>query len=174
METCFVAVGTNQGDLDANIAQAVELIKEIPDTKVEGQSSYRDYAPEDSAAGQPDYRNGVLRLKTDLGPLDLLHKLQVIERRLGRSAGSKGDGSSRTIDLDILSYGNEVVIQGKTLTIPHPRMSRRLFVLEPLAEIAPDWKDPKSGKTAAEMLAELRPAASDENPASSCSASSGN
>ncbi len=174
MHVCFVAVGTNQGDLDANIAQAAELIKEIPDTSIEAQSSFRDYAPEDTASGQPDYRNGVFRLKTDLGPLDLLHKLQVIERRMGRSAASKGDGSSRTIDLDILSYGSEVVIQGKTLTIPHPRMSRRLFVLEPLAEIAPDWKDPRSGKTAAELLAELRSSASDENPASSCSASSGN
>lgn len=155
MQVSFVAVGTNQGNLDANIAQAMEYIKEIPDTVIEGQSSYRDYAPEDSGLGQPDYRNGVIKLSTDLGPLDLLHKLQVIERRMGRS--SKGDGSSRPIDLDILSYGNEVIIQGKTLTVPHPRLSKRLFVLEPLAELAPDWKDPRTGKTAAELLAELRP-----------------
>ena len=153
MELVFVAVGTNQGDLDANIAEAIALIREIPDTVVEAQSSFKDYAPEDAAAGQPNYRNGVLRLQTDLGPLDLLHKLQVIERRMGRS--SKGDGSSRPIDLDILSYGREVIIQGKTLTVPHPRMTGRRFVLEPLAEIAPDWKHPKSGKTSAELLNEL-------------------
>jgi 2-amino-4-hydroxy-6-hydroxymethyldihydropteridine diphosphokinase len=75
---------------------------------------------------------------------------------MGRA--SKGDGASRPIDLDILSYGQEVIIQGKTLTVPHPRLASRLFVLEPLAEIAPDWKDPKSGRTAAELLADLKAA----------------
>lgn len=155
MEISYIAIGTNQGDLEANVASALELIKEIPDTAIEAQSSFKNYAPEDPSLGQPDYRNGVIRVRTDLGPLDLLHKLQVIERRMGRSAASKGDGSSRTIDLDILSYGNEVVIHGKTLTIPHPRLARRLFVLEPLAELAPEWKDPKSGKTAAQLLEEL-------------------
>lgn len=155
MQTAFIAVGTNQGDLTANIRTAIDLIKEIPDTDVQAESSYKDYAPEEGGpAGQPDYRNGVIRIRTELGPLDLLHKLQVIERRMGRA--SKGDGASRPIDLDILSYGQEVIIHGKTLTVPHPRLASRLFVLEPLAEIAPDWKDPKSGRTASELLSELR------------------
>lgn len=158
MHSVYVAVGTNQGDLDAHIQTAVDLIKEIPDTVVDGRSTFRDYAPEDAASGQADYRNGVLHIKTDLGPLDLLHKLQVIERRMGRS--SKGDGAPRVIDLDILSYGNEVIIQGKSLTVPHPRIAQRLFVLEPLAELAPDWKHPKSGRTASELLAAFQSAAS--------------
>lgn len=172
MQLCFVAVGTNQGDLDANIALTLELIKEIPDTVIEAQSSFKVYAPEDAAAGQPDYKNGVIKIKTDLGPLDLLHKLQVIERRLGRS--SKGDGSSRPIDLDILSYGNEVIIQGKTLTVPHPRLTQRLFVLEPLAELAPDWKHPKTGKTSAELLQELLSESAHESSDAGLSAPSGN
>lgn len=154
MQTAFIAIGTNQGDLDAHIRTAIDLIKEIPDTKVEAESSFRDYAPEDAASGQADYRNGVIRLKTDLGPLDLLHKLQVIERRMGRS--SKGDGASRVIDLDILSFGQEVIIQGKTLTVPHPRLAARRFVLEPLAELDPDWKHPRSGQTASELLEALK------------------
>lgn len=176
MEVVYVALGTNQGDLDANIAEAVALLKEIPDTVIEAQSSYKNYAPEDASLGQPDYRNGVLRIRTDLGPLDLLHKLQVIERRMGRA--SKGDGSSRPIDLDILSYGREVIIQGKTLTVPHPRLTNRLFVVEPLAELAPDWKHPRTGKTASELLQELKTAQGasnadlDSSPAQSLEAAS--
>ncbi len=177
MQTAFVAIGTNQGDLAANIQTAIDLIKEIPDTEVQVQSSYKEYAPEEGgASGQPDYRNGVIRIRTELGPLDLLHKLQVIERRMGRA--SKGDGASRPIDLDILSYGQEVIIHGKTLTVPHPRLTSRLFVLEPLAEIAPDWIDPKSGRTAAELLADLKAAAltaagAHEDPSIDSGASSG-
>ena len=164
MQTVFIAVGTNEGDLQANIDKALELFKEIPDTRIEAKSDFKDYAPEDLEIipRQPDYRNGVIRIATDLDPLELLHKLQVIERRLGRT--SKGDGASRAIDLDILSYGNEVIIQGKTLTVPHPRISRRLFVLEPLAQIAPDWKDPRTGRTAAELLRVLQTADSRPQP----------
>lgn len=158
MQTVYIAIGTNQGDLASHIQTAIDLIKEIPDTDIEAQSAFRDYAPEDAASGQPDYRNGVIRVRTDLGPLDLLHKLQVIERRMGRS--SKGDGANRVIDLDILSFGQEVIIQGKTLTVPHPRMTGRLFVLEPLAELDPGWKHPRSGRTAAELLEELKSSSS--------------
>jgi 2-amino-4-hydroxy-6-hydroxymethyldihydropteridine diphosphokinase len=157
MQTVFIAMGTNQGDREANIQKALELIKEIPDTQIDAQSDFKEYAPEDIGAGQADYLNGVIRVGTDLGPTDLLHKLQVIERRMGRS--SKGDGASRPIDLDVLSFGSEVIIQGKTLTVPHPRLSTRLFVLEPLAQIAPDWKDPRTGETAAMLLEKIVPAA---------------
>ena len=170
MRTVFVAVGTNQGDLEANIASAIESIKEIPDTVLEAQSSFKEYAPEDTASGQPAYRNGVLKIRTDLDPLELLHKLQVIERRMGRA--SKGDGASRPIDLDILTYGADVVIQGKTLTVPHPRLAHRVFVLEPLAELAPDWKHPRSGKSASELLAEIngsQPTAQSDAPLESVS-----
>ena len=153
MAAVFVAVGTNQGDRENNIRTALEFMREIPETLIEAQSDFKEYAPEDRNSGQADYRNGVVKLSTDLGPLDLLHKLQVIERKMGRS--TKGDGAPRPIDLDILSYGNEVIIQGKTLTVPHPRLAARLFVLEPLAQIAPDWKDPRTGRTASELLEKL-------------------
>ena len=92
-------------------------------------------------------------------PLDLLEKLQIIERKIGRS--TKGDLAPRPIDLDILTFGQDVIIQGKTLSIPHPRLHERIFVLRPLAQLQPDWMHPKLKKTASELLAALTQ--SDEN-----------
>jgi 2-amino-4-hydroxy-6-hydroxymethyldihydropteridine diphosphokinase len=152
MSLCYVALGTNQGDRTENIRVALEEIQEIPETTISKKSSFKEYEPEDGA-DQPPYLNGVVELETELPVLEVLHKLQVIERKMGRS--TKGDGAPRPIDLDILSYGSEVIIQGKTLTLPHPRLNTRLFVLEPLCEIAPDWKHPKLGLTSQELLNQL-------------------
>ena len=149
----FIGVGSNTGDRKAHIDAAVGHLKEIPDTKVVARSELKEYAAEGVKTPQGDFLNGIVVLETELLPLDLLEKLQIIERKMGRS--TKGDRQPRPIDLDILSFDGDVVIQGKTLSVPHPRMHERRFVLEPFVEIAPDWVHPKFKKTARELLAAL-------------------
>ena len=133
----------------------MELLREIPETEIQAESAFSEYPAAENAEGQSPFLNGVIRIETELPPLELLHKLQVIERKMGRSA--KGDSSPRPIDLDILSLGEGVLFEGKNLTVPHPKIHQRRFVLEPLVEIEPDWKHPKLGKTAKELLEELCP-----------------
>ena len=153
MARVFIGLGTNEGNRDENVRLAMDLIREIPETQLEKQSEFKEYAAAEASEGQPPFLNGVICVETELLPVEFLHKLQVIERKMGRSA--KGDGSSRTIDLDILSYGDAIVIEGKNLIVPHARLHLRMFVLEPLAQIEPEWKHPKLGKTAQELLTEL-------------------
>lgn len=137
----FIAVGSNDGDREANIEKAFEILTSSGDIDITDKSSIREYPAVEQCSGQSPFLNGVIRIKTELPALDLLHRLQVVERRLGRK--TKGDGGVRPIDLDILSYEEPVVFSGKTLTLPHPKMMDRDFVLEPLAEIAPKWVHPK-------------------------------
>lgn len=165
MANVWIALGTNQGDKQTNLSKALEFIGEIPETSVKAQSDFKEYPAQEASEGQEPFLNGVIRLETELLPLELLHKLQVIERKMGRS--SKGDGAPRTIDLDVVSYDQDVVFEGKTLTVPHPRLHERLFVLEPLAQIDPDWKHPKFGKTAQELLRELNEDSQNHTPAQS-------
>lgn len=154
----LVGIGSNVGDRKGYIEKAMELIREIPETRILRSSDPAEYPAEESAEAQPFFLNAVLEIETDLFPLDFLEKLQIIERKLGRM--SKGDGAPRPIDLDILCYDGDVVILGKTLTIPHPRLHLRRFVLEPIARLAPEWIHPQLKKTAQELL-ELLPR--DEN-----------
>lgn len=152
-QSAWVGFGSNLGDRESNIQRALDDIASIPGTRVCERSGFFEFPAAEVREEQPDYINGVLRLETELGPLDLLEKLQIIERKLGRSF--KGDHSARPIDLDLLSYGEDVVITGKTLILPHPRMHERRFVLEPLIEICPEWFHPRLKKTARQLLADL-------------------
>jgi 2-amino-4-hydroxy-6-hydroxymethyldihydropteridine diphosphokinase len=102
---------------------------------------------------QPEFLNAAVLLETELSAADLLERLQELERRAGRKPGVRW--GPRALDLDLLFHGDAVVERAE-LTLPHPRMAQRSFVLAPLAEIAPDWAHPFTGKTPAEMLAELR------------------
>ena len=149
----LVAFGSNTGDRLQNIEKSLAFIREIPTTQIRAQSQFKEYPAYGVAEPQPPFLNGVLILETELLPLDLLEKLQIIERRLGRN--QKGDMAPRPIDLDILSFGEGVFIAGKTLTVPHPRLHERRFVLEPIVEILPDWVHPRLKKTARELLHEL-------------------
>ncbi|MFT5206320.1 MAG: 2-amino-4-hydroxy-6-hydroxymethyldihydropteridine diphosphokinase [Candidatus Omnitrophota bacterium] len=171
MAIVYIGIGSNKGDRGEYIEKALELIAEIPDTSIVSQSEVKEYPAVEVCAGQADFMNGVIELDSELLPLELLHKLQVIERRLDRV--DKGDGAERSMDLDMLSYGEGIVFSGKTLMLPHPKIQSRNFVLEGLNEINPNWIHPTSKRTANELLADLLERPNENNPnAESSSASS--
>jgi len=105
--------------------------------------------------GQPDYLNAVARIETCLEPLELLDRLQAIEARLGRERSDEERWGPRLLDLDLLYYG-ELTIETSRLVVPHPRAEERLFVLEPLAEIAPGLRLPIAGIPIERRIEELR------------------
>jgi len=128
----FVAIGANLGDAPAAVRQAMVALDGLPHTRVTARSSLYRTAPVDAQG--PDFINAVVALETALAPLDLLHALQRIEGDAGRQRPYRN--APRTLDLDLLSHG-DTPLQTPELTLPHPRMQQRAFVLVPLAEIAP-------------------------------------
>lgn len=130
--TAYVALGANLGDARAAVAQALRDLGTLPQTQLLRASSLYRTAPVDSAG--PDYINAVAEIRTDLSPDELLAQLQRLEQAAGRERPWRN--APRTLDLDILLY-DELQLDSATLTIPHPRMWQRAFVLVPLAEIAP-------------------------------------
>ena len=161
----YVAFGSNLGDRQANIDRAVSLLKEDEDIEVQAVSKVIETDFQGEGPEQGKFLNGVLCLKTDLLPLDLLSRLKGVERRLGRMK-TQGVNQPRTLDLDILFYNDVIIVEGKNLHIPHPRLEERLFVLEPLAELAPGLKHPRSGKTVEELYRECLQHASPSEPQS--------
>lgn len=146
----YVGLGSNLGDREGTIGRAVALLAEAEGVSVAARSSLRETEPW-GPIEQPRYLNGVVALDTTLGPRELLDALLDVERRLGRVRAERW--GPRTIDLDLLLYG-ERVLDEDGLTVPHPRLHERRFVLEPLAELAPDAVVPGRG-TAMELLAAL-------------------
>lgn len=130
--TAFVALGANLGDARAAVAQALRDLGRLPQTQVLRASSLYRSAPVDSSG--PDYINAVAELRTSLGPHELLTELQRLEQAAGRERPWRN--APRTLDLDLLLY-DELTLDEPRLTLPHPRMFQRAFVLLPLAEIAP-------------------------------------
>jgi 2-amino-4-hydroxy-6-hydroxymethyldihydropteridine diphosphokinase len=146
----YVSLGSNMGDREENIDQAIALLAEAG--RVTAISSL--YATEPVGyKEQEDFLNAVAAVETALSAPDLLARCLSIEDRLGRSRSMRW--GPRTIDLDILLYG-DAILNTPTLQIPHPRMAERKFVLEPLAEIAPAAVHPVLLRTAAELLRELK------------------
>jgi 2-amino-4-hydroxy-6-hydroxymethyldihydropteridine diphosphokinase len=141
----YVGLGANLGDREATIRAAVA---ELPG--VVGVSTLRETDPV-GVTDQPRFLNGVAALETELAPRELLDVLLAVERRLGRERRERW--GPRTIDLDLLLYGDEVIDEAG-LTIPHPRLHDRRFVLEPLAGLAPKLVVPGLGRVE-ELLAEL-------------------
>lgn len=130
--TAYVALGANLGDAPAALRQALHDLGALPRTQLVRASSLYRSAPVDAAG--PDYVNAVAELHTGLGPYELLAQLQRLEQLAGRQR--PWHNAPRTLDLDILLYG-ELRQDDPVLTVPHPRMLERAFVLLPLAEIAP-------------------------------------
>lgn len=128
----YVAIGANLGDAPATVRQAMDAIDALPGTRVRRRSSLYRTAPVESSG--PDYINAVVEIGTTLSPQELLQALQDIEQAAGRERPYRN--APRTLDLDLLLY-DELRLDGPALTLPHPRMNQRAFVLVPLAEIAP-------------------------------------
>ena len=127
-----MALGANLGDARATVAQALRALRQLPATRVTATSSLYRSAPVDAYG--PDFINAVAQLETQLAPLDLLVALQRLEDAAGRERPYRN--APRTLDLDLLLHG-DTTMDTPTLTLPHPRMWERAFVLVPLAEIAP-------------------------------------
>ncbi len=147
--TVYLGLGSNMGDCQQNLNQALDLLGQR--LRIKNVSSIHDTEPVGDTE-QPRFLNMVCQAHTRLEPADLLALVKGIEKKLGRTGKS---GAPRPIDIDILLYG-EQIIETTELTIPHPRMAERAFVLEPLAEITPEILHPVSGRTAKEMLQDLK------------------
>ena len=152
MTRAFVGLGSNLGDREATILRALAGLQAEPELRVVRVSTLRQTEPV-GHVDQPQFLNGVVELETELPARDLLTRLLAIERELGRTRGDGPPLGPRTIDLDLLLYGDEIIAQGG-LQVPHPRMHERRFVLEPLAEVAPDIVIPGHGPVKT-LLAEL-------------------
>jgi 2-amino-4-hydroxy-6-hydroxymethyldihydropteridine diphosphokinase len=146
----FVGLGANLGDARSTLAQALTELAALPDSRLVAASSFWRSAPVDASG--PDFINAVAELDTALAPLALLHALQAIEQRHGRERPYRH--APRTLDLDLLLYGT-CQIDSPELTLPHPRLHERAFVLRPLAELAPALVHPTQGAIAA-LLARTR------------------
>ena len=146
-----VGFGGNLGRPDVAFEQALRHLDGNPAIRVLAVSGLYRSAPW-GEPDQPDFLNGVAIVLTRLSPDELLGVLRQEERRAGRRPDRRW--GPRSLDLDLLWYG-DVVRDGPELTVPHPRLPERSFVLEPLAEVAPAWRHPATGASAGEMLDEL-------------------
>lgn len=150
-----IALGSNLGDREAHLAFAVHRLSSVLANL--RHSRWYDTDPVGVPSDQPRYLNGVVVGETTLSARELLDELLAIEQEAGRTRPSPL--APRTLDLDLILYGNQR-IQEPGLAVPHPRFRERLFVLEPLADLAPDLVDPDSGKTISALLALVRQASS--------------
>src|SRR3954453_1128757 len=151
MTCAYVALGANLGDREGTIRAALAELDLVPGVRVAAVSSLRETDPV-GYLDQPRFLNGAAALETTLVPGELLRALPGAERSPGRRRAAPPQGP-RTIDLDLLLYGDRVLAE-PGLDLPHPRLHERRFVLEPLAELQPGLDVPGKGKVK-ELLAEL-------------------
>ena len=152
MERVFIGLGSNLGEREVTLKAAVGRLRGLADVEVKGVSSFRDTEPV-GVVDQPRFLNGAVELETDLSARALLGTLLELERAFGRDRGAGPPQGPRTLDLDLLLYGTQTIDE-PLLTVPHPRLHERRFVLEPLAELDPDLEIPGHGQVQA-LLARL-------------------
>ena len=148
--SAFVALGSNLGDRRAHICRALELLDAAAGIELDGVSTIIETAPV-GPGDQGAYLNGVCRIMTSLSARNLLEQLLSIERMCGRRRDPSTRWGPRTLDLDLLIYG-ETTIDEPGLTVPHPRLADRMFVLRPLAELVPDLVIPGLEESVTELL----------------------
>jgi len=159
-----VALGANLGEPERTFKRALARLEQVPGVTVLRRSQWHVTAPVGGPRGsagqpaQPDFLNGVVLVETTLGPRALLAALQELERHFGRDREREVHHGPRSLDLDLLYHGDDVVDE-PDLTLPHPRLEERVFVLAPLAEVAPQRVLSRSQQTVAERLAALSQAA---------------
>ena len=150
LKTAYIGIGTNKGQREKNISSAIKLLSNTKGIKLLKVSKMLKNPPQEGIKNGY-FLNGAIKLITALTPLELLKVCKRIEKRQGRKeAKRQGKKISRVIDLDILFYGNEI-INTKELTIPHPMIENRYFVLIPLMEIAEKFMHPVLGKSVKEL-----------------------
>jgi len=151
MPTAYIALGSNLGNREETLSAATDRLRGLG--QVEAFSALYETEPVGNR-DQPAFLNAVVALETALQPLPLLNALLAIERELGRDRSRGLPKGPRTLDLDLLLMGDNV-LAGEELTLPHPALTQRRFVLAPLAEIAPHLRHPQTNQTMAELLAQL-------------------
>ena len=152
MKTVYIGIGSNLGDPFENCVKAVEAIREHPFCEIEALSPFYRTEPV-GIDGENWFINAVLCINTTLSSAELIEMLLEIEKKMGRTrSGTRWE--SRIIDLDILLIGNEI-INDKNLTVPHPRMHMRRFVMAPMTDVAPDLVHPVLGKRMVDILEEI-------------------
>ncbi len=152
MPIAYIGIGSNLGDREENVRRAVELLGQRAGL-ITASSSLFETEPW-GVADQPRFINAACGLETSLSPHELLVALRAIELEMGRDRCTEQRWGPRVIDLDILLYG-DLVLDTPELTIPHPRMHERIFVLAPMAEIAPETTHPVLGLCMADLLGTL-------------------
>lgn len=150
MAAVYLGLGTNLGDREGNLREALRRLDRI--VSIDAVSTVYLSAPI-GYREQPDFWNVVIRACTTQAPIDLLHSLKRIEKELGRRSSFRN--APRPIDIDILLYG-EVRLAGPELVLPHPRMLERAFVLRPLLELDPEARDPRTGQPLRQHLSSER------------------
>ncbi|OKH39141.1 2-amino-4-hydroxy-6-hydroxymethyldihydropteridine diphosphokinase [[Phormidium ambiguum] IAM M-71] len=145
-----IALGSNLGDSRAILESSLKILDQTPGISLLAQSSFYRTAP--VGPPQPDYLNGCALLKLEMSPQELLETLLAIEAKFGRVRQERW--GPRILDLDLILFDN-LILETPNLTLPHPYFRERAFVLVPLAEIAPNWIDPISGKAIAQLVQEV-------------------